>query len=287
MAEPVINLNLAVQPYMLAQRQSLSLRAKIDMSERRIREWHDHYEGDVYVAFSGGKDSTVLLDIVRGIYPKVPAVFCDTGLEYPEIRDFVKTIDNVTWLRPKIPFTQVIEKYGYPVISKEVAQKIYEVRNTKSAKLKYKRMNGDDNKYRSGKIPDKWRPLILAPFKISSSCCDVMKKRPFHLYEHETGRTGHIGTMADDSHFRRQSYLRSGCNAFAVSSPRSTPLSFWLEKDIWKYIKQNDLPYSEIYDMGYDRTGCMFCMFGAHMEDEPNRFQRMAKTHPKAELSSG
>lgn len=107
----------------LYQMQSLPLSAKIRMTENRIRGWVDEYGVDgVYVSFSGGKDSTVLLDIVRKLYPSVKAVFVDTGLEYPEIRDFVRTFDNVEWLRPKMNFKQVIEKYGYPFISKEVSE---------------------------------------------------------------------------------------------------------------------------------------------------------------------
>lgn len=109
----------------LHQYQALSLDAKIAMTRERIRGWVKEYgEDGVYVSFSGGKDSTVLLDIVRNVcgYKNVPAVFVDTGLEYPEIREFVKTFDNVTWLKPKMTFKQVIEKYGYPFISKEVSE---------------------------------------------------------------------------------------------------------------------------------------------------------------------
>ena len=107
----------------LYQMQSLSLRAKISMTKRRINEWVDMYGKDgVYVSFSGGKDSTVLLDIARQLYPNIKAVFVDTGLEYPEIRLFVKTVSNVDWIRPKLTFRQVIEKYGYPFISKEVSE---------------------------------------------------------------------------------------------------------------------------------------------------------------------
>ena len=107
----------------LYQMQSLPLSAKVRMTEARIRAWVDMYgEDGVYVSFSGGKDSTVLLHIVRNLYPNVKAVFVDTGLEYPEIREFVKTFDNVDWLKPKINFKQVIEKYGYPFISKEVSE---------------------------------------------------------------------------------------------------------------------------------------------------------------------
>ena len=77
--------------------------------------------GGVFVSFSGGKDSTVLLDIVRKNYPNIKAVFFDTGLEYPEIRDFVKTFDNVEWVKPKKTFKEIILKWGYPFISKEVS----------------------------------------------------------------------------------------------------------------------------------------------------------------------
>lgn len=111
----------------LYQMQALPLSAKIKMTNYRIRQWVDEYGTDgVYVSFSGGKDSTVLLDLVRKNYPDVPAVFCDTGLEYPEVRNFVKTYDNVVWLKPKMTFKQVIEKYGYPFISKEVSGCVYE-----------------------------------------------------------------------------------------------------------------------------------------------------------------
>jgi 3'-phosphoadenosine 5'-phosphosulfate sulfotransferase (PAPS reductase)/FAD synthetase len=113
----------------LLQRQRLSLNLKETFTALRIREWYEFWDGKVYVSFSGGKDSTVLLHQVRKLYPEVPAVFVDTGLEYPEIRSFVKVIDNVTWVRPKIPFTQVIEKYGYPVVSKMTSRFIRDLQN--------------------------------------------------------------------------------------------------------------------------------------------------------------
>lgn len=110
----------------LKELQSLPLDLKIRLTKQRIREWINYYgEDGVYVSFSGGKDSTVLLNIVRDDYPDVPAVFVDTGLEYPEIREFVKTFDNVVWLKPKKNFRQVIQDYGYPFISKEVSERVY------------------------------------------------------------------------------------------------------------------------------------------------------------------
>ena len=103
--------------------QNYPLEMKIERTKRRIQEWVDYYgEDGVYVSFSGGKDSTVLLDIVRSMYPDVGAVFSNTGLEYPEIVDFVKTFDNVTIIKPEKTFKKVIEEKGYPVVSKSVAQ---------------------------------------------------------------------------------------------------------------------------------------------------------------------
>jgi 3'-phosphoadenosine 5'-phosphosulfate sulfotransferase (PAPS reductase)/FAD synthetase len=153
---------------------------------------------------SGGKDSTVLLDLARSIdgtilHLRCTAVFVDTGLEYPEVRDFVKSIKDVSWLRPKKSFRDVLSQYGYPVVSKETAQKIYEIRHTHSDKLRNRRMNGDIKGH--GKIGEKWKKLIDAPFKISHMCCTVMKKRPIHKYEMETV------------------YERTGCSSFGDSAP--------------------------------------------------------------------
>lgn len=107
----------------LKQLQSMPLDTKILMTQTRIREWVREFgENGVYVSFSGGKDSTVLLDIVRKMFPDIEAVFVDTGLEYPEIRQFVKTFDNVTILRPDMRFDEVIKKYGYPMLSKEISE---------------------------------------------------------------------------------------------------------------------------------------------------------------------
>ena len=266
-----------LESWQLQQRQAQPLEIKEQITATRIKAYYERLNGEVYVSFSGGKDSTALLHQVRRIYPSVPAVFVDTGLEYPEIREFVKTVDNVVWLKPKMPFTQVIADYGYPVISKEVAQKIKEIQTTKSEVLRNTRLNGDSKG--NGKISEKWKFLVDAPFKISDRCCHIMKKAPVKQYEKETGRGAIVGTMAADSSLRRQSYLRYGCNSFE-DRPMSTPMAIWLEEDVWAYIKKYGLPYSRIYDMGYTRTGCMFCMFGVHLESD-SRFERMKSTHPQ------
>jgi len=270
--------------------QALPLDIKIAKSKLRIEEWFYHYGGKVYISFSGGKDSTVLLHLVRSLFPDVIGVYIDTGLEYPEIRSFVKTFDNIIWLKPKMNFKQVIEKYGYPIISKEQAQYIQQYRNAKSEKTKNTRMNGDAKG--RFKISEKWKYLLTAPFKISEQCCNVMKKQPIKKHEKETGNQPIIGTMANESILRKSNYLKHGCNGFKMKRPTSTPLGFWTEQDILQYIKENNLEYASVYGdiieednklrtTKCDRTGCMFCGFGCHLDRQPNRFQRMKETHPK------
>ena len=59
--------------------QAWSLERKIRVTQTRIIEWYLHYNGKVAVSFSGGVDSTVLLDLARRIYPHLGAVFVNTS----------------------------------------------------------------------------------------------------------------------------------------------------------------------------------------------------------------
>ena len=314
--------------YDLKQMQSVPLQGKIIMTQQRIRQWYEHWEGQVYVSFSGGKDSTVMKHIVDSMYDDVPAVFVNTGLEYPEIQQFVRSIkagkydcfnSDVEIVRPEMRFDEVINKYGYPVISKEVSDTVYGARHgggtgkwksTRLQKLKgeYKDKDGNISKYNY----KKWEFLLDAPFEISEKCCNIMKKKPSKGYEKNTGRKPFVGTMASESRLRYQKWIQHGCNAFLGDRPISQPLSFWTEQDVLHYIKEFNVPYAPVYGeivptseeeqiegqlttfdilgeydgtllktTGCSRTGCIFCMFGCHLEKEPNKFQLLKVTHPK------
>lgn len=286
----------------LRQMQSLPLAAKVRMTENRIREWVSEFGVDgVYVSFSGGKDSTVLLHIVRGMYPDIEAVFVNTRLEYPEIQKFVKTFDNVTILRPEMRFDEVLKKYGYPIASKRVSTYAATARrNPNSQRARW--LRGDD---KTKFVSPKWWPVVSADFMVSAECCTVMKKRPFHKYEKQTGKLPIIGTMASEGINREIEWLKNGCNAFEGSKRSSRPMSFWTEQDVLQYIKENNIPIASVYGdivsrdsdgfeyscelvqggklytTGCNRTGCIFCAFGCHLEKEPSRFQRLKQTHPR------
>ena len=187
--------------------QSWPLERKIQVTQTRIIEWYLRWQGMVYVSFSGGKDSTVLLDLARRVYPEIEAVFCDTGLEYPEIREFVKTKENVTWLHPvrydrekrewvRTNFKAVIEEEGYPIISKSVSKRVRYWQNGSRSNWILKSFN-NENTYTSLNM-GKWTYLKDAPFKVSERCCNVMKKQPFHLFNKKTGKYPIVGTMAEE-----------------------------------------------------------------------------------------
>ena len=132
----------------LAELQALPLDRKIMISQTRIIEWYQHYNGQVCVSFSGGKDSTVLLHLVRSLFPDVKAVFSNTGLEYPAIQQFVKSVDNVDIFTPSMRFDHVISEYGYPLIGKEVAEAIYYARRIRSQSLNVERERERESNWR-------------------------------------------------------------------------------------------------------------------------------------------
>ena len=274
----------------------MSLEDKITRTKLLIKEWYEYFDGKVAISFSGGKDSTVLLHIARQIYPDIPAIFCDTGLEYPEIREHVKTFDNVEWIKPKKTFKQVVLEYGYPVVSKATSRKIHDLKHTKSESMRKLRLEGirKNGAYSPQNImPKKWLYLVDAPFDIGDSCCYFLKKSLAHNYTNKTGNHMIIATMAEESALRLTDWIRHGCNAFTAVDAKSKPMSFWTEQDVLKYIKEYNVPIAKVYGdvlidengkyktTGCQRTGCMFCMYGVQYEESPNRFEKMKMTHPK------
>ena len=249
----------------LKELTALPLYRKIMITQTRIIDWYEHYDGKVYISYSGGKDSSVLLDIARQLYPDIPAVFVNTGLEYPEIRKFALSHENVTELRPRwgkagkergkkpedvITFLDTLTEYGYPIISKAVSNAIVEARRTPGgsrwARLhgEYKRRDGGRSQYDYSK----YLPLYNLPFKISDECCKVSKKGPAHIYQHKTGRHPIIATMAEESLIRKQAWItQGGCNAFRAKEPTSKPMSFWTNQDVLRYISENGVKMCEVY----------------------------------------
>lgn len=260
--------------------QAESLPDKFQRTLAKVSEWYSRWDNEVYVSFSGGKDSTVLADICarwcKVVRKTLYLVFVNTGLEYPEIQKHVKYFAEwlrnkygieveLEILRPKMRFDEVIKTYGYPLISKEVSNTIRLARNNiRDGKYSHRLcklgINADDYNLHDSedydyakqlenskfKLP-KWKPLIDLDCNISEECCTIMKKAPLKEYQERTGRMPLIATMAEESMNRENAWFKNGCNAFNSKEPKSTPMAFWKKQDVLQYIKEEQIPISSVY----------------------------------------
>lgn len=139
-----------------------------------------------------------------------------------------------------------------------------------------------------------------------------MKKKPMHAYQRKSSLMPILGTMAEESRVRKQSWIRHGCNAFESKNPTSQPLSFWTGQNVLEYIVRYNLDICSVYGdivavdedgneynretaafmckwglpcklhcTGCDRTGCVFCGFGFHNDKGKTRFQLLAEIEPR------
>lgn len=254
---------------------SLSLEDKVQWALHRIAEYNEELNNKTYVAYSGGKDSIVLLHLARQVNKQTPAVYIDTGLEFPEVRSFALATTGLIKIKPKMTFHECLKRYGIPYPSKEVAGAIYMARNTGSEKLRNKIIKGEGRTL----IPKRYKYLLSCKFDVSAQCCYHLKKKPSERLARSTNYSSMVGVRADESRLRGLIYNTRGCLTTGKTN-RAWPLALWTDADIWQYIKENNLAVPEIYSMGYPRTGCIFCLFGADMDTEP-RMVRLKNTHPK------
>lgn len=242
--------------------------------------------GNVYLAFSGGKDSTVLLHLCEILKKDILCVFVNTGCESPSIVKFVRKMQadghNIRIIRPDIKPKEVWERYGFPLVSKKVSHQINLCRRDLQAGRPLPWYIDDPKSFY--KIADKWRYLFHTAYNVDDHCCHVLKKNPQKRLAKELGLAPIIGSMASESNMREKDYIRQGqCNAFDEESPlksKSLPLSIWMEHDIWNFIKERNIEIADIYYKGAIRTGCVACGFGCQFKDD-TRLEILYKLYPK------
>ena len=248
--------DLKLSAWQFSQRKYLPYEIKIRLSETRIREWYENWNGDVYVSYSGGIDSTVLLHMVRKVLGnEIPAVFSNTGMEFPEIVRFARQASGeFVEIYPKnkktgnrITYREVVMQEGYPIISKETAAKIRKLRHGNLSERYRDYLLHGDQRGKLGMLSKKWQYLIAAPFDISERCCDIMKKAPFHEYERQTGRKPYVGVTQDEGFMRERKYARTGCNVYDGRTIKSQPLGFWTKQDVLRYVDENDIQICSVY----------------------------------------
>ena len=283
----------------------MSLDEKMTNAQHRIEELWSETDGKCYVSFSGGKDSTVLLALIKqcqelGTVGDIPAVFSNTGIELGVTVDFVKWVKdnwypNLQIIRPEKPFGWVIENKGKPAISKIKSKNLkqwhYGERSTALRGLMIDGVTLRGQKVHQYKIADKYAHFLHDGFDIrtSESCCTYMKKKPFKKYEDENGIVGAIvgirsseGGIREGATVKRVANGGKLCTVIHDGKIRKYPIIDWTNDDIEEYITKYNVPLSEAYTKyGFDRTGCMACPYSKYIDrdlkylfdNEPNRYR--------------
>lgn len=289
----------------------------------RIRAWEFYNECakrnlDCYVSV-GGLDSITLMFFLKSIGIDVPAVSV-SSLEDPSIQKIHRDLGVIS-LKPALRNDGthwnkqiLIQEFGFPVLSKEIAKKIEMLQNPteKNKTVRHAIVTGETGKQGGFqknsrmKLSQKWLNLFgglenenesvdyqIAPFKVSSKCCYYLKEKPCSDWAKEHNSVPYLGLMASEGGRREKSLMLNGCNYFGKGTIRSAPFAIFTRQDllhlalelnvpipaIYGEIKTND--DGELYTTGEQRTGCSMCGFGIQLEKRPHRFDRLRQRNPK------
>lgn len=257
---------------------------------QKIRQIIRKYgEENFYVSFSGGKDSTVLSALIDMALPenKIPRVYANTGIEYRLILEFVKKkqAEPHPWelviLKPETPIKPTLEEVGYPFKSKYHSKLLNTYQNsgdTESVNVYLRRKEA-----RSGiiKHSEHLCPKILEyqfsedfPIKVSSKCCDKMKKNPLHKWQKENNKLfSIIGIMPDEGGQR----TTAQCLAFKGGKLKAFQPLVPVTKE-WEewFIEAYNIEICDLYKPPYnfDRTGCKGCPFALKLQNELDTLER-------------
>ena len=274
----------------------MALDDKINDACHRIEELYYETDGKCYVSFSGGKDSTVLLALVKmceELYtiPQggIPAVFSNTGIELGVTVEFVKWVKenwypNVVVIHPERSFDWVVKNNGKPIRSKLRSKLLdqYHTKPTEACKsllIKGETMS-TKRPAKKSRLADKDFHMLHQQFDIHASweCCNVMKKHPMAKYETDSGKKGcAIGLRMEEGGVRelsaknRVATNRKLCTYTKGKTLYKMPIIDWSNDEVEQFIKKNNVPLSKAYtEFGFERTGCMACPYSSNLNHDLN-----------------
>lgn len=283
--------NQPISKEQLKEYQSMTLDDKIKLSYDIIKEFYENIDdkNSIIISSSFGKDSVVMIDLVRKLYPEIPIGYVNTGVEHPSSVELSKKYDNVLEIQPKKSIKEVIDEYGYMLpLGKEKTNTIALCRknlyegNFNTLRLKKMRGEfGEDSLFNFSK----WQWVIYAPFKISDKCCHYLKHEPFERFSKKYGfHYAFVGTTAEESRMRKNNIRNNGF----ITSKQCRPIAHWTVQDVLKYCVENDIEiassYGEIIEENgklkttqFDRNGCTCCPVSSHLKKK-NDFQWLYET---------
>lgn len=272
----------------------------------------------------GGLDSITLYLFLRSIHIDAPGISVSSledesiqrihkqlGIE--RLKSAVRYVDEDgrehRWTKP-----QIIQEFGFPVLSKEIAAKVELLQNPseKNKTVRHAIITGETGAYGGNqknsrmKMSQKWLEKFggyenetegvnyqVPPFLVSSKCCYYLKEKPCDIWAKEHNSVPFLGLMASEGGRRAKSLRVNGCNYFGASTIRSAPFAIFGRQDILQLALDLHVPVPEIYGQivrdpdgtlrttGAQRTGCSMCGFGIHMEKRPHRFDQLRQRNPK------
>lgn len=280
----------------------LALELAVEDALFRIRRDYERTGGQIYLSFSGGKDSTVLAHLIMmaDLPTPIPFVFSDTGIEMGATTRFVQTFpyENIQYVKPKKPFAQILKQYGKPALAKLKSEALstYQKndRNPYSTARAFQMVTG--HRIKDWKLVGGRNSYTLAQkdlhflhedteIKFANKCCHYLKKEPFARFEKEHQMKGSFsGTRVDEGGAR--SMAIKSCVTIKKKRGQafiaSTPIFDWTDEILNQFIRQYGIELSEAYTVyGLTRTGCMGCPFSKNLthelkalyDYEPNRYK--------------
>ena len=254
----------------------------IIQAKKRITDLCYKTTGDVYASFSGGKDSTIILELLKqcGLEGQVKAIFCDTGIELKATKDFVQWVSehwykNVEIIKPEFSFAETIKKHGKPALSKLKSKCIRTYQKDPSCKTSAYLFNRTGTKFA---LADKNMHFIHPDFgiKISEHCCREMKKKPFAKYAKEHGISGYFTGMrmseggAREFSYHRKKETGNVCTTIKANGlVEKSPIIDWSDEMCDWFIREFNVPLSKAYtEYGYSRTGCFLCPYNRNLKQD-------------------
>lgn len=298
-----------------AQYMAMPYEAKVCLARQRIWEWYDECRRNDkdYAVSVGGLDSITLLCLVReelGADTKGVSV---SVLEDKSIQEVHKQL-GVIAIKPLKSKIQILQEYGFPVISKLNAAKIERLQTPgdtspiiKAYMTGYTGPWGGFGYNARFKLPDTYVELFgglyghfrpdlnckCAPFKVSDKCCYWLKELPAAQYQQEHNIWPFLGLMQSEGGRRQYSLRNHGCNYIGQTTARSCPLNYFTRQDLLQLALDLNVPVPEIYGQivrdldgtlrttKAQRTGCSMCGFGIHLDRRPHHFDLLREQNPQ------
>lgn len=217
------------------------------------------------VGYSGGKDSEVLVDLFIRSGVKFIVMHNHTGLDAPETVYHIRN-QFKKWQEMGIDCRIYYPKKTFWQICKE--KKMLPTRTV--------RFCCEELKERTD-IPElKFATRAFGVRKTEST------KRAQHRDSIETRNTESYGTKSHQMfHFDKAEEVKQTSACYTNKYFIVNPIAYWTDNNIWEYIKERELNYNPLYDMGFKRVGCIGCPMAKHRKEEFKRYPKYEALYKK------